>query len=102
MLVLSNDLVLSKSILIFNGTHFPGTFFQKLENVSRCWSKVIYIIGIVFQKSYCRFERMDLCSKFPKTELGISSQMAKNSRKFAYLKPSYDFTNFELEIQNES
>ena len=63
MLVLSNDLVLSKSILIFNGTHFPGTFFQKLENVSRCWSKVVYIIGIVFQKSYCRFERMDLCSK---------------------------------------
>ena len=69
MLVLSNDLVLSKSILIFNGTHFtfctrfPGTFFQKLENISRCWSKVVYIIGIVFQKSYCRFERMDLCSK---------------------------------------
>ena len=108
MLVLSNDLVLSKSILIFNGTHFPfctrfpGTFFQKLENVSRCWSKVVYIIGIVFQKSYCRFERMDLCSKFPKTELGISSQKEKKSRKFAYLRPSYDFTNFKLEILNES
>ena len=69
MLVLSNDLVLSKSILIFNGTHFPfctrfpGTFFQKLENVSRCWLKVIYITGIVFQKGYCHFEGMDLCSK---------------------------------------
>ena len=25
----------------------------------------------------------------------------KNSRKFAYLKPSYDFTNFELEIKTK-
>ena len=124
MLVLSNDLVLSKSILIFNGTHFPfctrfsRTFFQNLENVSRCYchfenmdlfSKNIpqrnllcrkyitetvfqelffqnlenisriwipdvgrkYINGIIFQKSSCHFEGMDLRSKNPKTELGI-------------------------------